>query len=622
MSQTRINVVESNEEYMVEEPIEHHNSAAKDVESSDVHERTTNDEEGFTDCDDADADENEDGKRIMVRCNDIDQPVGKEAKHLGDFLGSLARNGSLCCLSYKDWRLLKTKTNVKAILDQVKMRFLYPPRMEKYILKIIGDRWRQHKSDLKAMYFDEKKSTKANCNNKPNSVTPDQWRSLVNHWTTQKAKGISATNRNNCSMRKSTHTSGTKSFPRKREEMKDADPEKKYPHRAHLFMHTHKPKTCKNKIINAHVEELKDIMDKNPELADNSDGKTAWKGDALNKVLGDDKPSHVHGLGLVPNPKKLFDVSTSHVFQNTHFTLVEDTPNEDMLAFRVEMEKIYQVNKNQDAKIMELEEKMRRMERQPNQEISDPMATIGLEPSVDGHNSNRKRVLAPQVDGLHLVKKRSNNLQNKPSGSNDADLQASNKNSVSDKNKETMVHNGGSSQQLEKCSAAHKNAVQNQETPHNFSAQQGEINSAAHKNVVPNKETLLENVSARRGEKTSVANKLTKKTTKGANASSKSAQSGSLSWLGASELPAGTKVFLKSLKNHNRDVALATVVSCDPNFKLDGAEIRNEFWAVHVDVALVKTENLVRSRKNCTTLGNAEKTKIAWPSTFIQKING
>ena len=55
-------------------------------------------------------------------------------------------------------------------------------------MKTIGDRWRQHKSDLKAMYFDEKKSTEANYNNKPKWVTPDQWRSLVNHWTTQKAK--------------------------------------------------------------------------------------------------------------------------------------------------------------------------------------------------------------------------------------------------------------------------------------------------------------------------------------------------------------------------------------------------------------------------------------------------
>uniref|UniRef100_A0A8R7PDK3 Uncharacterized protein n=1 Tax=Triticum urartu TaxID=4572 RepID=A0A8R7PDK3_TRIUA len=47
---------------MMEEPIEHHNSAEKDVESFDVHGRATNDEEGFTDCDDAD--ENEDGKFV------------------------------------------------------------------------------------------------------------------------------------------------------------------------------------------------------------------------------------------------------------------------------------------------------------------------------------------------------------------------------------------------------------------------------------------------------------------------------------------------------------------------------------------------------------------------------
>ncbi|XBH80983.1 hypothetical protein VPH35_106628 [Triticum aestivum] len=547
MSQTRINVVESSEEYMMEEPVEHHNSIEKDIESSDVHERSTNDREGFTVCDDADADENEDGKF--------------------------------------DWRLLKTKTNVKAILDQVKMRFLYPPRMEKYILKTIGDRWRQHKSNLKAIYFDEKKSTEANYNNKPKWVTLDQWRSLVNHWTTQKAKETSATNRNNCSLRKSTHTIGTKSFARQREEMKDADPEKKYPHRAHLFIHTHKPKTCKNKLINARVEELKDIMGKNPELADNSDGKIAWKGDALNRVLGDDKPGHVHGLGLVPYPKKLFDVSTSRIFQNTHFTSVEDTPNEDMLAFR---------------------------------EISDTMATIGLEPS---------RVLAPPVDGLRLVKTRPSNLQNKRSGSNGADLETSNNNSVSDKNKQTMVHSDSSARQLEQCSAAPKNVVQNHETfDHNFSAWQGEINSAAQKNAVQNKENLLEDVSVRQGEKTSASNKLTvvqpKKTTKGANASSKSSQSASLSWLGANELPVGTKVFLKSLKKYNRDVALATIGSCDPKFKLDGAEIGNEFWAVHVDMTLEKTENLVRSHKNCNTIGNAKKTKIAWPSTFIQKING
>ena len=59
----------------------------------------------------------------MVCCNEIDQPIGKEAKHLGDFLGSVARNGSLCCFSYKDQRFLKTEINLKAIIDQVKVNF-------------------------------------------------------------------------------------------------------------------------------------------------------------------------------------------------------------------------------------------------------------------------------------------------------------------------------------------------------------------------------------------------------------------------------------------------------------------------------------------------------------------
>ena len=61
------------------------------------------------------------------------------------------------------------------------------------------------------------------------------------------------------------------------------------------------------------------------------------------------------------------------------------------------------------------------------------------------------------------------------------------------------------------------------------------------------------------------------------------------------------KVFLTSLKNHNRNVALAIVVSCDPKFKLDDAKITNEFLVVHVDMALVKTEDSVRSRKNCNS---------------------
>jgi len=308
MTRKNMHVVESNEEYLVEEQIEQQIRNQQVTESSDLQVITSNVEEGITDCDD---DDNNDegtkgrkkrklkdiwnlpiGKRIVVKCNDLDQPIGKEANHLGNFLGTIARNGSLCSLSYKDWRLLigerdkitNEQKNLKAILDQVKMRFLYPARLEQYILKTIRDRWRQHKSDLKAQNFHENKSIEVNYHNCPKSVSPDQWRSLVNNWTTQKAKDISAQNRENYGKRKSTHTAGTKSFPRMREELREQDPEKKYPHRAVLYVHTHKPRSKNNKNINEHVEELKDILEKQPELADTSQGKTAWKGDALNSI--------------------------------------------------------------------------------------------------------------------------------------------------------------------------------------------------------------------------------------------------------------------------------------------------------------------------------------------------
>ena len=132
------------------------------------------------------------------------------------------------------------------------MRFLYPPRLEKYILETIGERWRQYKSYLKSLYFDESKSMQENNTNVPKGVIKDQWISLVANWMSQKSKvyihfsylpfaccfvflqngtkcmlhhlkklwqDISAKNKTNSTMKKSIHTAGTKSFARKRDEI-------------------------------------------------------------------------------------------------------------------------------------------------------------------------------------------------------------------------------------------------------------------------------------------------------------------------------------------------------------------------------------------------------------------
>ncbi|WVZ85692.1 hypothetical protein U9M48_032587, partial [Paspalum notatum var. saurae] len=167
------------------------------------------------------------GQRIVVKCNEVDQAVGEEAGVLGKFLGMVARNGCLCSLSYKDWRLLIGKKdrvtnelkNKEDILKQLKKRLLYPARMEKWILKTIAERWRQHKSNLKSMYFDVHKSKEANYSNVPPGVIDDQWVALVNNWMTLKAQDMSNANRINCAKKKGPHTTRTISFARKREEL-------------------------------------------------------------------------------------------------------------------------------------------------------------------------------------------------------------------------------------------------------------------------------------------------------------------------------------------------------------------------------------------------------------------
>ena len=89
------------------------------------------------------------GQRIVVQCNELNQPVGKEATRLGNFLGTVARNGKLCSLSYKDWRKLigerEKKTNEQRnkrdILAQVKVHL---ECIKSLLLTSLCFTWRYH----------------------------------------------------------------------------------------------------------------------------------------------------------------------------------------------------------------------------------------------------------------------------------------------------------------------------------------------------------------------------------------------------------------------------------------------------------------------------------------------
>lgn len=63
-----------------------------------------------------------DGHRIIVDCNELAQPIDKAAGLLSSWLGTVARNGTMCPLDFDDWRKLK-KIYGGFLIQQVKVRY-------------------------------------------------------------------------------------------------------------------------------------------------------------------------------------------------------------------------------------------------------------------------------------------------------------------------------------------------------------------------------------------------------------------------------------------------------------------------------------------------------------------
>ncbi|KAL6843203.1 hypothetical protein ACP4OV_026916 [Aristida adscensionis] len=259
------------------------------------------------------------GKRILVKCNKFGQPIGREGGVLGQFLGTVARNGGYCPLDKNDWRLVKRNGGDETILELVKTKFLYPRSCEKWILKSVGRDWKQYKAQLKKALFNVKKKISVLYKRCPEDVCENQWVALVKHWKSEEGKAQSERNKRSILMRKGTHTAGTKSYACWAEEMREADPQKKQPHRAKVYLVTHKQKGEQR---NEHVDKLEGIMEEQPELGENDQGKVAWEGDALHKVLGQKKPGQVHGMGLLPVPKQAYG-KNSYLLKDINTTTVE-----------------------------------------------------------------------------------------------------------------------------------------------------------------------------------------------------------------------------------------------------------------------------------------------------------
>ncbi|CAD6258541.1 unnamed protein product [Miscanthus lutarioriparius] len=274
-----------------------------------------------------------DGDRILVRCNKLGQPIGKEGGLLGQFLGTIARNGGYCPVGAKDWGKVK-KDYGETIIQFVQTKFLYPHSCEKWIFKSIGRDWRKYKATLKKTLFNPKKKRSVLNKRCPDDIVEAEWKALT----------LSEKNKISREMRKTTHTTGIKSYARWSENMRQADPKKKQPHRAKVYLATHRKR---GKGINEPV------------------------------VLGEEKAGQVHGMGLLPVPKQVYGRKTHH-FKDINIVSLDGSSSDVEVHMLEEIRQLKEHSRMQDKVIEELKNNRGTMRTKKQQWLGPQSATNDL----------------------------------------------------------------------------------------------------------------------------------------------------------------------------------------------------------------------------------------------------
>ncbi|XP_021776499.1 uncharacterized protein LOC110740317 [Chenopodium quinoa] len=159
------------------------------------------------------------GVRFVVPVNAFDQPVRKGGYVLVKFLGDVARNGELCPIGEVNWHKVDKNCKVN-IINLIREKFVLPDRdeIDKSILKHVGKKWRAYRHELKVQFKKPDRAQELVASIVPKGVNSTQWFKLVQYWFSEKCQFLSAKGKEARALQSHLHTTGGKSFARKRDE--------------------------------------------------------------------------------------------------------------------------------------------------------------------------------------------------------------------------------------------------------------------------------------------------------------------------------------------------------------------------------------------------------------------
>ncbi|KAH0725313.1 hypothetical protein KY284_001178 [Solanum tuberosum] len=130
-------------------------------------------------------------ERKLILSNRLNHPVGPTdgIAELSSFLGTLARNATLCPFDIFDWRSMDTK---KDLWDYTKEKYIIPEAAKDWALVTIREAWRRHRSDLKINYYDPYDNDEIRMEKKLGHIPECQFRELLKYWKSEKFKLVTS----------------------------------------------------------------------------------------------------------------------------------------------------------------------------------------------------------------------------------------------------------------------------------------------------------------------------------------------------------------------------------------------------------------------------------------------
>ncbi|RYQ82943.1 hypothetical protein Ahy_B10g101542 [Arachis hypogaea] len=241
--------------------------------------------------------------KIILPFNKELQPIGQAARLFSGFLGSLGADYSQFPICEESWKYVN-KAKKEHAYDMIKRVFYYEDdargKIKREIMQMIGKNWKDTRHNLYHKCYKETRTFEENLKHRPSGIEENHWKWFLEYRQKEETKKKCKQNTLNRSKQFYTHTGGSKTLARKKDEV---EKEQGRPiGRGELFIITHKKKMTRYIHPDARVVSEAIV---NVERQDES-SKHLSQNDSLAQVLGKKHPGRVHALGARPCPTQVF----------------------------------------------------------------------------------------------------------------------------------------------------------------------------------------------------------------------------------------------------------------------------------------------------------------------------